>query len=216
MPAPTVLVPETQQEDANMKEHRQRRVKNWNNWQLSARDKLCTKGPGDLLLIEFKSLINPSIWNWVWDNRETVVSYVRQEECLSVYREEGEVFAAKDAVETLSMNRKLPRGFLRGPTPYLIASMGMLKESHYALFDTGSQVNIMSERLARQLNIPVEAGSPIELHNASGMAINVTRVGRDVVISTVGRSSLQTFLVTYTSANDLLLVLTWFLSVGPE
>ena len=95
-----------------MKELRQRRVKNWNNWQLSARDKLRTKGPGDLLPMEFKSLINPSIWNWVWDDRETVVSYVGEEEYLSVYREGGEVFAAEDAVETLSMNRKLPRGFL--------------------------------------------------------------------------------------------------------
>ena len=35
-----------------------------------------------------------------------------------------------------------------------------------------------------------------------------------MVISTVGRSSPQTFLVTSTSANNLLLVLTWFLSVG--
>ena len=148
------------------------------------------------------------------DDRETVVSYVGEEEFLSVYRKGGEVFAAEDAVETLSMNRKLPRGFLWGPTLYLLASMGMLKELHYACVDTGSQVNIMSERLASQLNIPVEAGSPIELHNASGTGINVKGVCRDVVISIVGRSSLQTFLVTSTSANDLVLVLPWFLSVG--
>ena len=37
---------------------------------------------------------------------------------------------------------------------------------------------------------------------------------RDVEVSTVARKSLQTFLVTATSAKDLLLGLPWFLSVG--
>ena len=34
------------------------------------------------------------------------------------------------------------------------------------------------------------------------------------MVSTVGKGSLQTFLVTSTMANDFLLGLTWFLSVG--
>ena len=137
-----------------------------------------------------------------------------EDEFVTVFREEGEVFAAEDAMGTLSMNCKLPRGFLRGPTPYLMANIGMLKEPHYALVNTGSQVNILSERLANQLNLPIEAGSPLELHNASGTAINVTGVCLDVMVSTVGKGSLQTFLVTSTMANDFLLGLPWFLSVG--
>ena len=35
---------------------------------------------------------------------------------------------------------------------------------------------------------------------------------RDVMVSTVGKGSLQTFLVTSTMANDFLLGLLWFLS----
>ena len=81
------------------------------------------------------------------------------------------------------------------------------KEAHYALVDTSSQVNIISECLAGQLNLPVESGSPLELHNASGTAISVVGVRRDVDISTISRRKLQTFLVTSTNANDLLLEL---------
>ena len=165
-------------------------------------------------MIEFKSLVNPSVWNWLWEDKESVVSYVGEDEEVSVYRPDGEVFAADDAMGTLSLNRKLPRGFLRGPTPYLVANIGAFKEPHYALVDTGSQVNIRSERLPNQLNLPMEAGSPISLSNASGMAISVIGVCRDVAVSTVGRRSLQTFLVTSTMANDFLLGLLWFLSVG--
>lgn len=134
-----------------------------------------------------------------------MVSYIGEDESISVYREDGEVFSANDAIDTLCLHRKLPRGFLRGPTPYLVASIGVMKEAHYALVDTGSQVNIISERLATQLNLPTETGSPLELRNASGGSISVVGVCRDVDISTVGRRSLQTFLVTSTNANDLLL-----------
>ena len=75
-------------------------------------------------------------------------------------------------------------------------------------------MNIVSERLANQLNLPIEAGSPIELHKASGTAINVTGVCREVLISTVRKCSLETFLVTLTMANDFMLGLPWFMSVG--
>ena len=111
-----------------------------------------------------------------------------------------EVFAAEDVIDTLCMQRKLPRGFLRGPTPYLVPQIGAFKEAHYALVDIGSQVNIISEHLAGQLNILVESGSPVELHNASGTAISVVGVCREVDISTIGRRNLQTFLVTSTNA----------------
>ena len=47
----------------------------------------------------------------------------------------------------------------------------------------------------------------------SGAAIDVGSVSRDIEVTTVARKSLQTFLLTSTSANDLLLVLQWFLSV---
>ena len=103
-----------------------------------------------------------------------MISYVWEDEFITIFREEDEVFTAEDAMGTPSMNCKLPRGFLRGPTPYLVANIGMLKEPHYALVDIGSQVNILSERLANQLNLPIEAESPLELHNASGTAINMT------------------------------------------
>ena len=165
-------------------------------------------------MMEFKSLINPTVWNWLWDDKDAMISYVGEDNFITIFREEGEVFAAEDAVGTLSMNRKLHRGFLRGPTPYLVANIGMSKEPHYALVGTGSQVNILSERLANQLNLSIEAGSPLELHNTSGTAINVTGVCRDIMVYTVGKGSLQTFLVTSTMANDFLLGLPWFLSVG--
>ena len=105
-----------------------------------------------------------------------MISYVGEDKFVTVFREEGEVFAGEDDMGTLSMNRKLPRRFVRGPIHYLVANIGMHKEPHYALVDMGSQVNILSERLANQLNLPIEVGSVLELHNASGTAINVTEV----------------------------------------
>ena len=167
-------------------------------------------------MMEIRSLMNPTVWNWLWDDREAVISYVGEDESISVFRHNAEVFAAEDAIDTLCMHRKLPRGFLRGPTPYLVAQIGAFIEAHYALVDTGSQVNIISKRLAGQLNLPVESGSPLELHNASGIAISMVGVCRDVDISTVGRRNLPTFLVTSTNANDLLLGLPWFMSVSAK
>ena len=202
------------QTSQNARAPRERRAKVWTNCQIGAREKLRTRGPQDLTMMEIRSLMNPTVWNWLWDDKDAVVSYIGEDETISVYREEGEVFSADDAIDTLCLHRKLPRGFLRGPTPYLVASIGVMKEAHYALVDTGSQVNIISERLATQLNLPVEKGSPLELRNASGGCISVVGVCRDVDISTVGRRSLQTFLVTSTNANDLLLGLPWFMSVG--
>ena len=90
-------------------------------------------------------------------------------------------------------------------TPYLVAQIGAFREAHYVLADTGGQVNIISERLANQLSLPIEAVSPLELHNASGIATDVIGVCRDVGISTVARRNLRTFLVTSTPTNDHLL-----------
>ena len=197
---------------------RERRTKTWGSWQLSARDKMRTKGPQELSMMEVRSLMNPTVWNWLWDDRDrenAVISYVGEDEEVTTTRHDGaEVFAAEDAIDTLGLHKTLPRGFLRGPTPYIVTYVGALNEAHYALVDTGSQVNIMSERLASQLNLPIEHGSPLELHNASGTSINVIGICRDVDISTVARRNLQTFLVTSTHANDLLLGLPWFMSVG--
>ena len=203
---------ETQSQNARVP--RERRAKVWTNWQLGAREKLCSRGPQDLTMMVIQSLMNPTVWNWLWDDKDAVVTYIGEDETIYMYREAGEVFSAHDAVDTLCLHRKLPCGFFRGPTPYLVALIGVMKEAHYALVDTGSQVNIISERLAIQLNLPVEKGSPLELQNASGGCISVVGVCRDVDISTVGRRSLQTFLVTSTNANDLLLELPWFMSVG--
>ena len=186
----------------------------WTNWQISAREKLRIRGPQDLTMMEIRSLMNPRVWNWLWDNKDAMVSYIGEDETISMYREEGEMLSADDAIVTLCIHRKLPCGSLRGPTPYLVSSIGVIKEAHYALVDTGSQVNIISERLATQLNLPVKKGSPLKLRNASGGCISVVDVCRDVDISMVGRRSLQTFLVTSTNANDLLLGLPWFMSVG--
>lgn len=48
----------------------------------------------------------------------------------------------------------------------------------------------------------------------SGVAIEVVVVCQDVKISIVARKLLQTFLVTSTFVNDLLLGLTWLLCIG--
>ena len=137
-------------------------------------------------MMESKSMINPSVWNWVWKNKEAVVSFIGEDDFVTIYHVEGEVFLADDAMGTLSMNKNLPYGFLGGFTLYFVANIGVLKELHYALVDTGSQVNILSERLANQLSLPIEAGCPLELYNLSGTAINIMGVCRDVIISTVG------------------------------
>ena len=217
-PEPPTRIQDLTMEDVetqtNVRVPRERKAKVWTNWQIGAREKLRTKGPQDLNMMEIRSLMNPTVWNWLWDDKDAMVNYVGEDESVSVYRDGAEVFSAEDAINTLCLHRKLPCGFLRGPTPYLVASIGALKDAHYALVDTGSQVNIISERLATQLNLPIEVGSPLELRNASGGIISVAGVCRDVDISTVGRRSLQTFLVTSTNANDLLLGLPWFMSVG--
>ena len=126
---------------------RERRAKVLTNWQLGAREKLRTRGPQGLIMMEIRSLMNPSVWNWLWDDKDAVVRYIGENESVSVYREGGEVFSADDALDTLCLHRKLPFGFLCGPTTYLVATMGVMKEAHYALVDTGSQVNIISGRV---------------------------------------------------------------------
>ena len=106
---PITLVPDTPIEDTTPppREPKTRKPKPWNNWQLAAREKLRAGGSGSLLMMEFKSLVNPSVWNWLWEDKESVVSYVGEDEEVSVYRTNREVFAADDAMGTLSLNRKL-------------------------------------------------------------------------------------------------------------
>ena len=128
-----------------------------------------TKGPQDLSIMEAPSLMNSTVWNWLWDNRNrenAVISYIGEDEEITTTQHDGaDVFAAEDAINTLGLHKTLPRGFLRGPTPYIVTYVGVLNEVHYALVDTGSQVNIISERLANQLNLPIEHGRPLELHS---------------------------------------------------
>ena len=54
----------------------ERRAKVWTNWQLGAREKICTKGLQDLTMMEIRSLMNPTVWNWLWDDKDAVVSYI--------------------------------------------------------------------------------------------------------------------------------------------
>ena len=142
-----MLVPSTPIGEDNVapdhiKESCTSRQKTCTNWQLEARDKLRAGRPGNLLKMEFKSLINLSMWDWVWEDKEAIVSYIGEDNFLPVYRAEGEVFSADDAMSTLSMHKQLLCGFLKGPTTYLVTNIGALKESHYALVDT--QVKLTS------------------------------------------------------------------------
>ena len=88
-PPAIVLVPSTHMDvdtvpPDHIKEPRTRRQKTWRNWQLAARDKLCASGPGNLLMMEFKSLIDTSVWNWVWEDTEAVVSYIGEDNFVTV------------------------------------------------------------------------------------------------------------------------------------
>ena len=49
-------------------------------------------------MMEFKSLVNPTVWNWLWDDKDAMISYVGEDDFVTVFREEGEVFAAEDAM----------------------------------------------------------------------------------------------------------------------
>lgn len=53
--------------------------------------------------------MNPIVRNWLWDDKDAVVSYVGEDESVSVYREGGEVFSADDAIDTLCLHRKRHR-----------------------------------------------------------------------------------------------------------
>lgn len=67
-------------------------------------------------------------WNWLWDDRNDVpnanyVEYDGESDEITVYRKNAEAYLAEDAVDTLGLHRKLRRGFLRGPTPYLVTAI---------------------------------------------------------------------------------------------
>ena len=87
---------------------RERRAKVWTNWQLGTRKQLHSRWPQDLTMMEIRSLMNPTVSYWLWDDKDAVVSYIGEDETISVYREEGEVFSADDAIDTLCLHRKLP------------------------------------------------------------------------------------------------------------
>ena len=41
----------------------------------------------------------------MWEDRDAVVNYVGEDDFVTVYRDDEEVFAAEDAMGTLPMNR---------------------------------------------------------------------------------------------------------------
>ena len=79
---PVTFVPETRIQDLTIKDvgtqtqnarvSRERRPKVWTNWELGAREKLRSRGPQDLTMMEIQSLINPTVWNWLWDHKDAV------------------------------------------------------------------------------------------------------------------------------------------------
>ena len=85
---------------------RDRRAKVWTNWQIGASGKLSTRGLQELTMMEIRSLMNPTVWKWLWGDKDAVVSYIGKDETISMYREEGEVFSADDAPDTLCLHRK--------------------------------------------------------------------------------------------------------------
>ena len=64
--APEPRIQDLTMEDVETQTHkapRERRAKVWTNWQLGAREKLRTRGPQDLTIMEIRSLMNPTTWN---------------------------------------------------------------------------------------------------------------------------------------------------------
>ena len=53
---------------------------------------------------EIWSRMNPTVWNWLWDDKDGVVSYIGEDETIYLYRNEGEVFSADDAIDTLCLH----------------------------------------------------------------------------------------------------------------
>ena len=76
---------ETQTQNARVP--REKRGKVWTNWQLGAREKLRIRGPPDLTMMEIRSLMNPTVWNWLLDDKDAVVSYIGEDEPIPVYRD---------------------------------------------------------------------------------------------------------------------------------
>ena len=68
--APEPRIQDLTMEDVETQTHngripRERKAKVWTNWQLSAREKLRTRGPQVLTMMEIRSLMNPTVWNWL-------------------------------------------------------------------------------------------------------------------------------------------------------
>jgi hypothetical protein len=147
-----------------------------------------------------------------------VVNYVGEDEEFSVdMNTEFQIFDANLALNSLSVNQTLPKGFLKAPTPYIRIVFGKGFDEFYGLVDTGSQINLLSHRLANQLNLPVETGNfDVNLNGAGGLPVDISGLCHDVLVNAVGQPSLQTFLVTPSTANDLILGLPWFLQNGAK
>ena len=74
------------------------------------------------------------------DHQNVNLNFINHEgECdkVTVYHYNIEVYKVEDTVNMLVLYSKLPCGFVRVPTPYLVMSVGPHRELHYALVDTG-------------------------------------------------------------------------------
>ena len=49
-------------------------------------------------MMEVRSLVNPTTWNWLWDDRDVVANYIGGD--IRV-RDDAEVFNKEDTIDTL-------------------------------------------------------------------------------------------------------------------
>ena len=162
----------------------------WSNWLLATSEKLHRVRLGSLLMMEFKSLVNPTVWNFLWHDKDKLVSYIWEDESVTIFCEDRQLFVPKDSMWMLSVNQKLRLMFLVRHMPCLVATIEMLKEPYYVLLDISRQVNILLERLIYQLNLHIKPSNLQERHNYSRRAINVTGVCQDTQLFIVGKASL--------------------------
>lgn len=70
----------------------------WTNWRLSAKDKPHTEVPQRLSTMEVRSLVNPTTWNWLWDDRDVVTNYIGG---YIRVRDGTEIFNEEDTIDIL-------------------------------------------------------------------------------------------------------------------
>jgi hypothetical protein len=186
---------------------------------ISALERIARSPAPQLQWGELIALMPPHTRRMIIEDRHKslgpVVNYVGEDEFCSVdATEDKEIYDAELVLNTLSLNNTLPRGFLKAPTPYICVQFGQGHNQYPALVDTGSMVNLISQRMVDQLQLPIRTGKEIGLSGAGGMSVDVNGMCEDILVTAVGQHSLQTFVVTPSNANDVILGLPWFVGVG--